>query len=76
MSNVKSVLKLFKSVLKPFKSVLKPFKVYLMAIFRVEAQRLKKEGVEILIALGHAGYREVDLQMAGEVIVACPTQLI
>ena len=55
------------------KRVLKPFKMYLMAIFRVEAQRLKKEGVEILIALGHAGYREVDLQMAGEVIVDCPT---
>ena len=50
-------------------------KVYLMAIFRSEAQRLKKEGVEILIALGHAGYREVDLQMAGEVRVACPTYL-
>ena len=47
-----------------------------MAIFRSEARRLKKEGVEILIALGHAGYREVDLQMAGEVIVDCPTQLI
>ena len=24
--------------------------------------------MEILIALGHAGYREVDLQMAGEVV--------
>ena len=34
---------------------------------RREARRLKEKGVEILIALGHAGYREVDLQMAGEV---------
>ena len=34
---------------------------------RSEARRLKEKGVEILIALGHAGYREVDLQMAGEV---------
>jgi len=34
---------------------------------RSEAQRLKQEGVDILIALGHAGYREVDLKMAGEI---------
>ena len=35
---------------------------------RAEAQRLKtEEGVDILIATGHAGYEEVDLAMAAEV---------
>jgi len=31
-----------------------------------EAKRLKAEGVEILIALGHSGY-ELDLKMAKEI---------
>ncbi len=32
-----------------------------------EAKRLKEQGVEIIIAAGHAGYNEVDLQMAAQV---------
>lgn len=33
---------------------------------RKEAERLKKEGVNILIAVGHAGYRK-DMEMAEQV---------
>jgi 2',3'-cyclic-nucleotide 2'-phosphodiesterase (5'-nucleotidase family) len=41
-------------------------KLFYFFSVRTEARRLKGEGVEILIALGHSGY-ELDMKMAKEI---------